>query len=172
MKLTDNKISEIIRQTGSNFEIDEFLKTRHNLSEKAVWELCLFRKWAGYPFFISSAWRSEGAHSVGAFDIFIFDEWQLTQPDPYELWNLATTWNFGGVGIYFDTEAFGNDAVMLHVDVLEYQNALGKQRPLRWIRNEHYYYQSLNKKDYFWSADIDEGTSLGKEIERWKGNAK
>ena len=163
MNLTDNNISQIISNYGNHFRVDEVGESRHNLNKEAVEMLCHWRAWHKFPIFISSAWRSEGAHKEGAFDVFLFNDWQVTQPEPMHLWRIATTFPFLGVGIYFDTHAFDEQAIMLHVDIAEQRD-----RPLRWIRARgNYYYQNV-KTGNFWNKDLKEATTLANEINMYK----
>ena len=111
------------------------------LSLRAVEMLCKFRAWHNYPTFITSAYRDDnGTHGMGlAFDQVLYSKWKQSQPNPFELWRIATTFPFWGVGMYFDWEVGGEPVVGLHTDISQESN-----RPLRWIRQNGVYYYEID----------------------------
>ena len=174
MSLTDHKIQNIIDYNGGHFKPMEFGENRHNLNAYAVRRFIEFRSWHGMPTYISSAWRGDdGAHKLGAFDAFLYNDYEITQPEPGQIWRILTTWPWWGAGIYFDTHAFDNPAIMIHVDVMDYKEAkqMNKQRPLRWIRKDGAYYYQNTKTGGFWSQENQEMTTLEEEITKYKANS-
>jgi len=171
MSLTDDRIEQIITAHGGNFTVDEFGGDRHNLTPKLVRNEVLFRNWHGYSTQLTSIWRNTGSHQFGtAVGKLIWSDWRSQQPDPMELWRLATMWPWTGVGIYFDW----NDGIGLHTDLITHQQALQmdeRQRPLRWLRTDgNYYYQDRNTGRFY---NQQHGvTSLESEVQKYKGNEK
>lgn len=165
MNLTDTRIQTIIDDHGGNFSVREFGADRQNLNPQLVKEVVRFRNWHGYPSLLTSMYRNSGSHSLGAADKIIYKHWKEEQPDPMELWRLATTWPWWGVGIYFDWTHDEEPVIGLHCDICKPHQ---RDRPLRWLRARgNYYYQSLfNGK--FYQKDTHEETSLEAEIEIWK----
>lgn len=168
MNLTDHRIEKIIEENGGNFTVREFLSDRTKLNARLIKQAVRFRNWHGYSTFITSAYRDKGAHSMGAIDKVLYSEWKQKQPSAMELWRIATTWPWMGVGIYFDWQHDGKDVIGLHLDIVQPKD---RDRPLRWIRAEgEYYYQSLIN-GRFYNTDKGVDTTLANEIEIWnKGN--
>jgi len=179
MSLADEHIQQIIYNYGGNFTPDEFLSGRENANPDLIKEIVWFRNVHGFPTFISSLYRDSGAHSIGAVDQFIFSDYRQEQPDPMHLWRLANMSRFTGVGIYFDTHAFGEPAIMLHLDILTQKDCDrlykidGKQRkrPLRWLRSEGNYYYQNPAHGKFWCQDKQEMTTLEQEINTYLANS-
>jgi hypothetical protein len=142
-----------------------------------------FRQWHGFSTLLSSTWRegNKGYHPLGlATDQILFKKFKEEPLSPIHQWNLATTFGFPGVGLYFDWD-FTNKAGKskrtcgLHVD-----NGYKRNRPLRWICKEHevweegilvavkqfYYYQDL-ATGLFYNQERDEEISLQTAIQTW-----
>jgi|SRR5690625_2130800 len=159
--MDDQQILSVINANGGNFRANEFLNGRENLTKKIIEQLTIFRNWHGYPTLITSAYRLTGSHRLGtAIDQIIWKKWRVNQPDPIELWNIATTFPWHGVGLYFDWHL----GIGLHTDLVAYSQ---RERPLRWIRvNHQYYYQRFD--GYFYSKITGQRKSLDDEIARYK----
>lgn len=155
--MDDQQILSVINANGGNFRANEFLNGRENLTKKIIEQLTIFRNWHGYPTQITSAYRLTGSHRYGtAIDQLIWKKWRKTQPEPIEIWNIATTFPWHGVGIYFDW----NSGIGLHTDLVAFSQ---RQRPLRWMRVDHqYYYQRTD--GYFYHSQSGERKSLANEI--------
>lgn len=147
MKLTDNRIQQILDTYGGGFTVNEWGENRGKLNPLIVREVTRFRQWHGFSSFLTSTWRPEGAHAIAAADMVLYKDWKESQPDYMHLWRLATTWPWFGIGIYNDWSVSGESVIGLHVDLCEPDQ---RQRPLRWIRDDGvYYYQSvINGKFY------------------------
>lgn len=162
-----------IDSLGGGFTVAEFepnqgadiRQTKDDLIENVV----LFRNFHGYPSLLTSVFRpgDDGAHGRGlAADMILFYKW-LTDPlDPWELWRIATTWPFWGVGIYFDWTFIDKNgerqkAPGIHVDLLRGDQA---KRPLRWfakeIEGERRYFYQRPDNGLFYAAGIDGGRTL------------
>jgi hypothetical protein len=155
MNLTDNRITEIIKDNGGNFTPSEFLDNREMIHPIIIQELVSWRNWHGFPIQITSAYRESGSHITGkAIDCIVWDDWKQTQPTPQHIWRLATTYPFLGVGLYNDWES----GIGLHVDIIRQE----RQRPLRWLRIDgHYYYQNP-EHGKFWNQENQDLITLEK----------
>lgn len=160
MNLTDNRIQKIIDENGGNFTVREFGDSRARANPELIKECVKFRNWHGFSTLLTSVWRPQGAHSIGAVDVILYRDWKHRQPDPMHLWRLATTWPWMGVGIYFDWQHGGKDVVGLHLDIVKEK----RDRPLRWLRvNGDYFYQSLINGRFY---NGDEETTLESETQK------
>lgn len=160
--ISDNRYKQLIDANGGSFKPKEFLPGRQHMKKKMIKEFILFRNWHGWMTQITSAYRSTGSHVYGtAIDFLLWSEWQTSQPSPEQIWRVATTWPWMGVGIYFDW----NDGIGLHVDLVTQTQ---RQRPLRWLRvNGLYHYQALND-GLFYNYEMDRITSIGEQINNHK----
>lgn len=166
----------LIAEHGNNFKPLEFEIQGEITNINAVHfkEVLKFRQWHGFSTLITSTWRKKGTgyHPLGlATDQILFRKWKKEPLTALHTWNLATTWGFAGVGLYFDweyTDAQGkrHRAPGLHVD-----NGYNSNRPLRWICKEwegkqHYYYQNVEDA-MFYNVVRDELISLEKALKEW-----
>lgn len=148
MSLSDKTISELIGD--GNFVPAEFLEGRENLNPDIIKEVVRFRNWHGFSSLLTSMWRREGSHSIGAADMVLYKKWKQSQPGYQHLWRIATTYPWWGIGIYDDWQVEGESVIGLHVDIC---TPTQRDRPLRWIRsNGIYYYQSV-KSGIFYDKD-------------------
>lgn len=168
--LADNRIQQIIDIHGGSFTPEEFGPKRAHMNPEMVEHDVRFRNSHGYPTLLTSTYRPEGPHKIGATDKVLYKDWKKRQPEPMELWRLATTWPFWGVGIYFDWvvdegKPTEHQVVGLHNDIVE----PGKRdRPLRWLRTfGRYFYQSTANGKFYEKSSGDE-TTLEEEIDNWK----
>jgi hypothetical protein len=146
--MTDSEITSIAKQYGNHFKPSEFLQERERLEHDLIHEVCRFRQWHGYSTLITSAFRHTGSHTTGlALDMILFKQWSKKVVDPYELWLLATTYPFLGVGLYFDWNYKGKPICGIHVDLIREC----RQRPLRWIRVDGVYYYQSTKNGLFYN---------------------
>lgn len=150
MSLTDSRIQQIIDEHGGGFSPHEFLEDRARVNPLLIREVTRFRKWHGYKTLLTSVWRESGAHAIAAADMVLYKKWKQSQPGYMELWRLATTWVFWGVGLYDDWTVDGESVIGLHVDLCEPDQ---RDRPLRWIRSQGTYYYQLPKNGIFYAAD-------------------
>jgi hypothetical protein len=161
--MTDSEITAIAKQYGNHFKPSEFLQGRERLEHDLIHEVCRFRLWHGYSTLITSAFRHTGSHATGlSLDMILFKQWGKKVVDPYELWLLATTYPFLGVGLYFDWNYKGKPICGIHIDLIRE----ARQRPLRWIRVDGvYYYQSTITGMFYGN---NRALILEEEIERFK----
>lgn len=144
--MTDSVIKHIIEKNGGNFKPEEFLNGRENLDRSIIEEIVRWRNWHNFMFEITSANRESGSHYTGkCIDGLVWSKWRNKQPSPQHIWMLATTWNFRGVGIYFDWR----DGIGLHLDTIVNE----RQRPLRWLRTKGEYYYQSTKDGLFYTKD-------------------
>lgn len=149
-------------KANHGFSEDELIIRKHtsitDLDFDTLKLLFEFRNWPviialGIKMLVTSAYRDgdDGAHGEGkAFDLVLFSEWLWETIEPMQLWLLATTFPWRGVGIYFDWKYVNKKGeevpcVGIHVD-----NSRKGNRPLRWLRitkkvegvpTKLYYYQ-------------------------------
>lgn len=178
--MSRQKYIDAIKKYGDNFTPSEFAlregASMTDLDFSFFLEILKFRKWAGLPMLVTSAYRpgDDGAHGEGlAIDFIMFTSWKQTICPPMRQWLLATTWPFTGIGIYFDWYYYDNGkklpAVGIHGD-----RRLDKDRPRRWLRIEGkyngtfqglYYYQSV-KNGKFYNRKTQRSIQLGTVIKK------
>lgn len=172
--MTKQDYIELINKSGKFSESEFIIRQGTDITDldyDTVGELISFRKYTNKSTLITSAFRpgDDGAHGKGlAFDLILFDKWKDKAVDPNELWLLATTYPWNGVGIYFDWSFVNNSGrrvpcVGIHVDKLT-----GNNRPLRWLRitkkvdgkDERLYYYQSTKTGLFFNSKMNESLRL------------
>lgn len=162
------ELTSILAKYGNNFTKEELRGIvtdgdPEKLSLRAVEMLCKFRIWHNYSTLITSAYRDDsGTHGMGlAFDQVLYSKWKQKQPNHYEIWRLATTFPWWGVGMYFDWSVNGEAVIGLHTDISQESN-----RPLRWIRqNGVYYYE---RKHLFFESNKKTVLTLKQAIQNYE----
>ncbi len=175
----------LIKKHGNSFKVEEFeiRAPITHVNPVHLEEVLKFRKWHGFSTQITSSYRpgTIGYHPLGlATDQIIYKKWKEEPIDFLHAWNLATTWGFPGVGLYFDWNYTTKQGKVCRAPGLHLDSGYASNRPLRWICKEFdvieagetktkrfYYYQSLID-GLFYNSERDEIISLEKAIECWK----
>lgn len=163
--------SAIIDSYGGKFTLDDFDGNIERMNSCFLRSFLAWRNWTGLPTLISSSFRrgDSGTHGKGmAIDCLVFTEWLAKQPSAMQCWLFGTTWEFNGVGLYFDWRYWNVNqnkrvpAIGLHLD--RYDGDSNRPRPLRWLRIDGlYYYQSL-KSGMFYCRTNNEVITLKEAI--------